>query len=39
MAVIVLKGKEPIKACACDAPVVGEMEASLKGGTVIEQKK
>ena len=41
LAVIVTKEKEPktIKACKCDAPVIGEMEASLKGVTVMADKK
>jgi len=39
MAVIVVKDKEPIVACNCNAPIIGEMEASLKGGTVMEQKQ
>lgn len=30
MAVIVLAGKEPIKACTCEAPVIVEMVAQAK---------
>ena len=39
LAVIVQKGHDPIKACQCDAPIVGEMEGDLKGGTIITDKE
>lgn len=29
--VIVLHGHEPIKACKCDAPIIGEMSGTVYG--------
>jgi hypothetical protein len=31
MAVIVIDGEEPIKACDCDAPIVAELAATCEG--------
>lgn len=31
LAVIVLPGHEPIKACTCNAPITAELSAGLKG--------
>jgi len=31
LAVIVLEGEEPIKACKCEAPIVAEMEGNATG--------
>lgn len=31
MAVIVLPGEDPIKACTCDAPIVAEARAHCEG--------
>jgi hypothetical protein len=30
LAVIVLEGKEPIKACKCNAPIIADMTATVK---------
>lgn len=37
LAVIVLEGEEPIKACTCEAAIIAEMEAEAiaKGGLTI----
>lgn len=37
LAVIVLAGEEPIKACTCEAAIIAEMEAeaTAKGGLTI----
>ena len=37
LAVIVIEGQEPIKACTCEAPIIAEMEAqaTAKGGLTV----
>ena len=37
LAVIVLEGEEPIKACTCEASIIAEMEAeaTAKGGLIV----
>ncbi len=37
LAVIVLEGEEPIKACTCEAAIIAEMEAeaTAKGGLTV----
>jgi hypothetical protein len=31
LAVIIVDGEEPIKACTCEAPIIGEMSGTATG--------
>lgn len=38
LAVIVLQGHEPIKACTCNAAIIAEINAGLKGSGSLNNK-
>ena len=38
LAVIVLQGQEPIKACTCNVAIIAELSAGLKGSGALNSK-